>query len=299
MGCISAKEEVAPPGMGMGLAGRESPLSQLPTAEQSGVMPVADATTHTHTVSPSFCGDALAPSTTLATLPTKAALAADPPVALPTDRQAAVAQRRETLRKQKVAALITNIIHRANADSYKGPAAEGEHTRRNITWLLDAAEHAALDPVIGAAIKEVLAEFHFTSNLSGHGLWEDLQRGASQILARIGSPLGALYVDHRLADRMGAAQLGRFYHMHAAAAEKGVKPSQRLVLPELFARVESALDFGDVAQMAEGVGLHVLLLLAHLLSDLFTATMEQVAASCGCTLSVAPPKGFARSKVKM
>jgi hypothetical protein len=31
---------------------------------------------------------------------------------------------------------------------------------------------------------------------------------------------------------MGAAQLGGFYHMHAAAAEKGVQPSQRLVLPE-------------------------------------------------------------------
>jgi hypothetical protein len=251
-----------------------------------------------HTASPSFCGDALAPSTTLAMLPTKAALAADPPVALPTGRQAAVAQRRETLRKQKVAALITSIL-RTNSGKYAGPVAEGEHSRRNVTWLLDAAEHAALDPVIHAAVKQVLAEFSFTMNLSGYGLWEDLQRGASQILARIGSPLGVLFTDHRLADRMGAAQLGGFYHMHAAAAEEGVKPSQRLVLPELFARVESELDFGDVAQMAEGVGLHVLLLLAHLLSDLFTATMEQVAASCGCTLSVAPPKGFARSKVKM
>jgi hypothetical protein len=216
---------------------------------------------------------------------------------LPTDRQAAVAQRREALRKQKVAALIA-VVH-ATTGPYDGPDTEGEHTRRNITWLLDAAEHAALDPLIGAAIKEVLAEFHFTSNLSTCGLWEDLQRGASQILARIGSPLGALFTDHRLADRMGADQLGGFYHMHAAAAEKGVKPSQRLVLPKLFAQVESELDFGDVAQMAEGVGLHVLLLLAHLLSDLFTATMKQVAASCGCTLSVAPPKGFARSKVKM
>jgi hypothetical protein len=296
MGCISGKEEVAPPGMGMGLAGRESPLSPLPTAEQSGATPIADATKHTHTASPSFCGDALAPSTTLATLPTNADLAADP---FPTDRQAAVAQRRETLRKQKVTALIS-VVH-ATTSWYKGPAAEGEHTRRNVTWLLDAAEHVALDSVIiGAAIKEVLAEASFAMNLSGYGsLWDDLQRGASQILARIGSPLGVLYTDHRLVDRMGAAQLGGFYHMHAAAAEKGVKPSQRLVLPELFARVESELDFGDVAQMAEGVGLHVLLLLAHLLSDLFTATMEQVAASCGCTLSVAPPKGFARSKVKM
>jgi hypothetical protein len=226
-------------------------------------------------------------------------LAADPPVALTTDRQAAVAQRRETLRKQKVAALVTTMVH-TMPGPYMGPAAEGEHTRRNVTWLLDAVEHAALDPVIiGSAIKEVLAEFEFTANLWGYGLWEDLQRGASQILARIGSPLGVLFTDHRLADRMGAAQLGGFYHMHAAAAEEGVKPSQRLVLPELFARVESELDFGDVAQMAEGVGLHVLILLAHLLSDLFTATMKRVADSCGCTLSVAPPKGFARSKVKM
>jgi hypothetical protein len=296
MGCISGKEEVAPPVMGMGLAEREIPLSLLPTVEQSCATPIADATAHTHPVSPSFCGDALAPSTTLATLPTKAALAGDPPVALPTDRQAAVAQRRETLRKQKVTALIT-MVH-ATTGWYKGPAAEGEHTRRNVTWLLDAAEHAALDPVIGAAIKAVLAD-SFTFDLSAYGLWRDLQHGASQILARIGSPLGVLYTDHRLADRMGAAQLGGFYNMHAAAAETGVKPSQRLVLPELFARVESELDFGDVAQMAEGVGLHVILLLAHLLSDLFTATMEQVAASCGCTLSVAPPKGFARSKVKM
>jgi hypothetical protein len=182
----------------------------------------------------------------------------------------------------------------------EAPPVPEEH--RKVKWLVDAAEHGSLDPSIAAAIKAVLSDWGFIMNLSSYELWEPLQKGVREVLKRIGTTrLAPLFIDHALADKTGAAQLGQFcrMHMHAAAAPTGVKPSQRLVMPELFALLEAKLDFEDLREMAEWDSLHVLPLLVHLLNARFQAAMEMVAAQSGCSLSQAPAKGYARTRVKL
>jgi hypothetical protein len=192
--------------------------------------------------------------------------------------QAAFVAAQAKLKTEKVQSLIVAVRGRTTKIDWAEAPSDPEE-RRTVKWLVDAAEHGSLDPSIAAAIKVVLSDWDFTMNLSVNGLWEPLQKGVREVLKRIGTTrLAPLYIEHSLADKMGAAQLGQFYHMHAAAAHTGIKPSQRLVMPELFALLETKLDFEDFGEMAERVGLHVVLLLAHLLNARFQAAMAVVAA---------------------
>ena len=166
--------------------------------------------------------------------------------------------------------------------------------------MLEAFKHAHLDPSIAAATKEVLGDYGFTFRLPFLGLWKALQEGAQAILDQTGATLlEPLYVEHGLANRMSSEALAQFYTIHESAAPKGAKLSQRHVFPELFAAIEGSLNFDDFGGMPEGVSLVVVLLLAHLLFDEYKERVTKAAAKCGWSVSVAPPKGFARAFVKL
>jgi hypothetical protein len=255
--------------------------------------------------SESFCGpQSVVTTKKIRKPPTRTELEKDRPVAFSAQRQVELVSARAKLKAEKVAKLISDTPrsftpYDDGTDEYH-KSGRADYERRNIPWMLDAVEHAYLDTSIGTALKEVLSDHLFIVNLGFFKLWQPLQDGANVILSRIGGLLLApLYSLHHLAERMSNQRLGQYYMMHKSEAPKGVKPSQRQACPELFDVIESQLCFDDLGEANERVSLLCVLLLAHLLADLFKEQMEKTKVKCGCSLSVAPPKGYARALVKL
>ena len=161
----------------------------------------------------------------------------------------------------------------------KDGALKKKQIKTATTWLILAMGVSHLDPAIAAAVKQLLACRMFTRNLSARGQWDRLRSELEQEMLKVGkAQLEQLYYEFNLGTVMSAETLAKLYFMNSAATKlNGSKPSQELVLPELFALLRSEIDFVDPAAFGERVALQVMRIVFVLLNDQFQQKVAKAA----------------------
>jgi hypothetical protein len=196
--------------------------------------------------------------------------------------------------------VVRVFVEGRQTSSNANRAKRNEQIKDATTWLLEAVTVAALDADIADGIKQLLGALRFTTNLGAAQQWTRLEGGCKERLEAVGKEfLAPLFIQHNLAERMGAIAVSQTHSLHRIAARfkaehPGKKLTQREVMAPLFELLCKEINFADPAAMPEHVALYAVLIIQHLLNDGFLAKVEAAAKRAGCKFSGAFPKGFAR-----
>ena len=172
-------------------------------------------------------------------------------------------------------------------------------------WLVDAVNHAYLDPGIKTAAIDLLVTYNFTTNMIFLQVFDTFRSGIKANLDRLGGILKDLYVKRDLGTVLGQTAIDHITFDHPVAAKArgaGRAINQTDVVPCFPESFVKQKGNEIIQQCPERTYLLVTLLASIAVNDWFQSDVCEVARSVGLSedaVRAAPHKTYIRALNKM